>query len=380
MTVVNAGYIGADGLSGNGAIALDAGGCVTNQIGGVIHGFYHGIIALGAVTVVNAGRITSAFDAVDSEAGFANRMIVDPGAKFIGTVDAGNTIGASAVSTLELAGGASGLAGTITGFAQGDTIEITGITVTGSNYAGGVLTLDQASGSATLDLTGSFATSDYRVTNVTGGAEVTLACFRAGTRIRTPRGEIEVQDLAVGDRVDTVLGDGPPPIIWIGHRHVDCTRHPRPKQVWPVRISAGAFSPHQPRRDLYLSPDHAIHIGEVLIPIKHLINGTSIAQVPVNKVTYYHIELSRHDVLLAEGMPAESYLDTGDRSNLENGDGMMRLFPDFSTRATTVCALWEAMGCAPLVVHGPELDAVRKRVSVRAPALGWPAQAMRALG
>jgi len=98
----------------------------------------------------------------------------------------------------------------------------------------------------------------------------------------------------------------------------------------------------------------------VLIPIKHLINGISIAQVPLDDVTYYHIELPRHDVLLAEGLPAESYLDTGDRGNFDNGGCSVVLYPDFATR------VWEAKGCAPLVVTGPELDAVRCRLAARA--------------
>jgi hypothetical protein len=86
----------------------------------------------------------------------------------------------------------------------------------------------------------------------------------------------------------------------------------------------------------------------VLIPIKHLINGSTIVQVPVQHVTYHHIELAQHDVLLAEGLPAESFLDMRDGSNYANRPGPTRLYPDFSAR------MWEAFGCARLVVTGPE--------------------------
>jgi hypothetical protein len=134
---------------------------------------------------------------------------------------------------------------------------------------------------------------------------------------------------------------------------VDCTRHPEPHKVWPVRVTSHAFGPNRPCRDLYLSPDHAIHVGDVLIPVKHLLNGSTVAQVQRDSVTYYHVELTRHSVLLAEGLPAESYLDTGDRSNFANGGGPIRLHPDFATRE------WEANGCAPLVVTGPAFDAAR---------------------
>ena len=98
----------------------------------------------------------------------------------------------------------------------------------------------------------------------------------------------------------------------------------------------------------------------MLIPVKHLINGSSIAQVPVDQVTYYHVELARHDVLLAQGLPAESYLDTGDHSNFANGGGPIALHPDFSDR---VC---EAEACAQLIVTGPMLETTRRYVDALA--------------
>jgi hypothetical protein len=79
-------------------------------------------------------------------------------------------------------------------------------------------------------------------------------------------------------------------------------------------------------------------------------------QVPVERVTYHHIELAQHNVLLAEGLPAESFLDMRDGSNYANRPGPIRLYPDFSAR------MWEAFGCARLVVTGPELSAARAMV------------------
>jgi hypothetical protein len=108
------------------------------------------------------------------------------------------------------------------------------------------------------------------------------------------------------------------PIVWIGHRRVDCRRHPAPEKVWPVRIVANALAPGRPHAFLLLSPDHAVLVGDVLIPIRHLINGATIAQVPVDQVTYYHLELPSHEVLLAEGLACESYLDTGNRRAFGN--------------------------------------------------------------
>ena len=192
-----------------------------------------------------------------------------------------------------------------------------------------------------------------------------LPCYVAGTRIATPDGEVAVELLSTGD---LVLTDGgkPRPIVWIGRRVVVSAQHPLPWQVWPVRIQAGAFGTGLPRRDLYVSPDHAVYMQNVLIPAKHLVNGSTVRHVPFDRVTYYHVELDQHDVLLAEGLPAESYLDTGDRSNFSNGGGPVRLHPDFPAR------VWEAKGCAPLVVTGPILDAARAQL--RRPAAKLAAQ------
>lgn len=192
--------------------------------------------------------------------------------------------------------------------------------------------------------------------------EQAALCFRAGTLIATPDGEVPVEHLAVGGAILTPGGETRR-IVWIGYRHVNCARHPEPRKVWPVRIAAGAFGPGQPHTDLFLSPDHAIYIDDVLIPVKRLINGSTISQVPADHVAYYHVELPRHDVVLAQGLAAESYLDTGGRCNFANGGGPVRLYPDFTVR------MWEAHGYAPLIVTGEALNNARQRINARAVAM-----------
>jgi hypothetical protein len=201
-------------------------------------------------------------------------------------------------------------------------------------------------------------------TNIRGVAFApTAPCFAAGTPSRTARGEIPVEALAADDIVLTV-GGGCLPIRWIGHRSVDCLRHPRAEAVLPVRIAADAFGPGLPERALYLSPDHAIFAEDVLIPVKHLINGESVAQLRVDRVTYYHVELPDHAILYAAGLPAESYLDTGDRRDFENGDTAMTLHPAWGVDARDVTLIHEALGAAPLRVTGAAVDRVRARLAV----------------
>jgi hypothetical protein len=163
--------------------------------------------------------------------------------------------------------------------------------------------------------------------------------------------------LREGDTVLTVFSTTQP-IRWVGFRQVDCRRHPDPRVVWPVLVQAGAFGDGMPDADLMLSPDHAVFTDGVLIPVKRLINGTSIAQVPVDTVTYYHLELKSHDLVMANGLLAESYLDTGDRGNFVNGGTIVAMYPSFSMsqRCETI---WEVSGCAPLRLGRPDGAAAR---------------------
>ena len=129
----------------------------------------------------------------------------------------------------------------------------------------------------------------------------------------------------------------------------------------PVRVAAHAFGPGHPKRDLVLSPDHAVFVEDVLIPIRHLVNGSTIVRIEPDAITYYHVELPQHDVLFAEGLAAESYLEAGARDAFANGGVAVQLHPEFSTADSAM--LWEANGYAPLVVAGPLLDQVRQRLS-----------------
>jgi len=202
--------------------------------------------------------------------------------------------------------------------------------------------------------------------NVNGGnGEVTIeaVCYVTGTRILTDRGEVAVERLKVGDELVTASG-ATRPVRWLGSRRVDCARHPSPKAVWPIRIQAGAFAPDVPARDLWVSPGHAILVEGVLIQAEQLVNGATIVQVPLATVEYWHVELDSHDLLLAEGLAAESYLDTGNRAAFfKNGGAYLQAHPDFAPKH------W-AETCVPLVLEGERLESARGALRERAIALG----------
>lgn len=196
-------------------------------------------------------------------------------------------------------------------------------------------------------------------------------CFAAGTRLPTARGEIAVEEIRAGDAMPTALGACWRRVRWVGRRTVEVARHPRPWDVAPVRIRAGAFGPGHPRIDLVLSPDHAVHLSGRLIPVRYLINGATIVQEQVARITYFHVELADargepiHDTILAAGLPVETFLDTDGRANFANGGGVVRAVPDFAREA------WATRACAPLVIDGPHLVAARWHALRDAERLGW---------
>ncbi len=170
--------------------------------------------------------------------------------------------------------------------------------------------------------------------------------------------------LRIGDRVVALRSRRFAEVTWLGHRRLECASHPNGRDVWPVRVAAGAFATDMPHQDLLLSPDHALFLDGGLVPVRFLVNGATITQERVAKVTYWHVELASHDVLLANGMPAESYLDTGNRALFDNVIGPLRTHPAVARR------VWEARACAPLQLDPAAHVALRRRLLARAPMLG----------
>jgi Hint domain len=188
-------------------------------------------------------------------------------------------------------------------------------------------------------------------------------CFCRGTLIRSSRGDMPVEDLVVGDTVLTAAGELRP-VRWLGHRAIDCTRYPNPAEVWPYRIRAGAFSDNQPARDLWLSRGHSILVDGVLMQVETLVNGASIVRVPSERVEYWHVELDSHDILIAEGLPAESYLDVGNRTAFVNGGAFLEAYPDFQARHSSET-------CVPVVTEGPAVQRAKAALLARAELLGY---------
>jgi hypothetical protein len=108
-----------------------------------------------------------------------------------------------------------------------------------------------------------------------------------------------------------------------------------------------------PHHDLHVTKGHSLHLDGVLIPVEFLVNHRSIVwDDRAQEVEIYHIELATHDVLLANGAPAESYRDDGNRWLFRN--------------ANTGWDQPPKPPCAPVLTGGPVVDAVWRRLLDRA--------------
>ena len=157
----------------------------------------------------------------------------------------------------------------------------------------------------------------------------TGSCFLKGTKISTPSGDRLVQELRIGDEVQTLAGRKT--IKWIAYNKFTKEEgRAWHDNVMPIRVARFAIDDRTPHRDLYLSPLHCIFFSEALIPVMYLINEASIAQgMPsdMSAIEYYHIDLDTHEVIYAEGALVESFLDDGsNRDNFSNFIQYERLY------------------------------------------------------
>ena len=269
----------------------------------------------------------------------------------------------------------STITNSFSGGSAGDRIGIEGVTINSDSYTGTTLTLNTSGGTFTftdVSLTPGITLGATGTTTFNGNTYgyVELACFAAGTLIDTPNGPVTIESLREGTPLIMASG-AVRPVRWIGWRRLDFRRHPRPSMVQPIRIRSGAIGNGMPRRDLFLSPDHAILVDGVLIPVRLLVNGATISrEITCRSITYYHVELETHDVMLAEGLAAESYLDTGNRGIFENAKLPLTLYPNLSEGEGHLRR--ETGSCLELVSDPDHVRPIWQTLADRSQQLGLP--------
>ncbi len=364
--ILDAGTLAVSGSVVLGNVSLSGGTLIAGTLGTgasfTVSG--HGIFAANASLPANGEIIASGgLLVVDAPLGNAGLIQIDAGA----TLDVVSTLASEQISfaganAVLISNDPALLQGEISGLAVTDGIDLRGVAPGNVDYLNHQVTVydtlqNQLTQFLIYNAAGQVApeiSSDGQDgTLITLGAE--LPCFARGTRLLTPHGYRAVELFAPGDPVVTATG-ARRAVRWIGRRTIDLGRQTG-IDAYPVVISAGAFGPAKPARAVKLSPLHAVYAQGVLVPALHLVNGATITQEKKPAaVTYYHIELERHDLLLAEGLPCESYFDAGNRG---------ALYQEWGIRTPA------RHPYARLVTSGPKLAKIRQRLHDIALGLGF---------
>lgn len=210
----------------------------------------------------------------------------------------------------------------------------------GGGYFGN-LTVDQTTGemswSFTIEQLYHYAGQNYDVYFVGKYADQTsdsdllklvITCFIDGTMIATPKGEASIETLAIGDLVTTTDGRHVP-VRWIGKKRIQ-NHVLLSAETAPVCVSAGALGNGLPHADLYLSADHGLIVDGMVVNAGALVNGNSIRFTTLDEMpaefTYWHIETEGHDEILANGAPAETFVDYIGRKSFDNFGEYLALY------------------------------------------------------
>lgn len=190
----------------------------------------------------------------------------------------------------------------------------TDITTQGSNPAFWVTTDDAVDHTNPTIGTTTYTTQDSNIN-----------CFAAGTLIATPTGERAVETLRAGDKVLTADGQETR-VLWLARQTIDASHGIAARRA-PVRIAAGALGNHT---DLIVTADHGMIVDGLVINASALVNGGTIDWVPDADIpagfTVYHIETAAHDVILANGAAAETFMDAAGRACFDNHQDYLDLY------------------------------------------------------
>ncbi|MDN5787942.1 Hint domain-containing protein [Pseudorhodobacter sp.] len=174
--------------------------------------------------------------------------------------------------------------------------------------------------------------------------ENVIPCFTPGTMIATPKGEVPVEHLKVGDRVIT-RDNGIQEIRWTGVKKMDWAALTANPHLRPVMIRRGSLGNGLPERDMMVSPNHRVLVSndrtalyfdehEVLVPAKHLTGGKGIFEVESIGTSYLHFMFDQHEVVLSDGAWTESF-QPGDLTLKGMGNAqrneIFEIFPELKT-------------------------------------------------
>ncbi|MGD7069829.1 Hint domain-containing protein [Acetobacter sp. AAB5] len=398
-------------VSGNGDLFVSGGTTVDTTItgsGAAVY-MYSGSVASGTTSITSGG------EAILSDNAIADSIIVESGSLVSagdsstivsasvnsgGSITFGDNATLSGTVTLQNGGSAtiqSGTSGTIdmvgsrnagvviSGLTSGGivTTMISGFNGTSAGDSDGI----ELAGLKAADITSvTYPTADQVTLSLTNGATVTLniagaekagytlvpdangdliyeVCFLSGSMIRTPDGDVAVEDIQIGDQVVTFDWESnksiPRPVTWVGKTHATIRPDlPHDEAGYPVRILKDAIADGVPYKDMLITAEHSLFFDGKFVPVRMLVNGVSIFyDTSITSYDYYHVETEQHSVITADGMLTESYLDTGNR----------RAFRQEGKIATLRHATqsWESDAAAPLCVERAFVEPLFRKLKAR---------------
>ncbi|MEP3295302.1 MAG: Hint domain-containing protein [Pseudoruegeria sp.] len=233
--------------------------------------------------------------------------------------------------------------GVITNQSTGETGRIIYITINGGSvneFVGVATTIDVSPGD-TVTTSSLTPLAEESYDNI-------VACFTAGTMIRTLQGEISIDELSVGDFVLT-KDHGPQQIRWIGRRFVSGGRLETNENLQPIQIKKFAFGEGLPSQDLLLSPNHRVLLDqpslellfgetEVLVSSKNLMSHPDVNRVcPEDGIEYIHLMFDHHEIVTSHGLETESFhpqVLAQYKGDDAVRDELFALFPELRDNAT----------------------------------------------
>ncbi|MFY0616475.1 Hint domain-containing protein [Shimia sp.] len=165
-----------------------------------------------------------------------------------------------------------------------------------------------------------------------------VACFAAGTRIRTNVGHQLIDTLREGDQIWT-KANGLQRICWIAKRTLPGSGTFAPIQIAPETF--GALKPH------LVSPDHLILLTgwraeliygeeEVLVPAQSLVDDCDVRVSACATITYYHLAFDAPQIVSGDGVLSQCFHPESP-SSIHGGHSaqsvMFAMFPELATGA-----------------------------------------------
>lgn len=257
----------------------------------------------------------------------------------------------------------------ITGFGQGDIIDIAylnGDDTWHYDPATGDLVVTSGAYSFTVNIglgydPDLFASTNTAYPGMKGVTYLATApCFLAGTLIEAETGLVAVETLRAGQRLRCIrdgktsfqrikaVKRGTVSVLKASNLGLD-------EAGCSVRICKNAFGDGQPFQDLLVTSEHRFLLDGKLVAIRTMVNGASIRyETDLEHYAYYHIEMERHEIILANGVRTESYADVAAKKDTSGRSAILRT-PEL---------------VAPLETRAAFLEPLHDRLSRRAESLG----------